>query len=111
MKNKAFIFDPITREFVGVALLDKDPLGGGWLIPANAVQAWTATITLQRAQVNSTEIQSGAISVGATSGGSAGPGAAWSASVVTIGPGVNSTARTAAESRPRNVAMHYIIKY
>lgn len=78
---------------------------------SDAVQAWTATMTLQRAQVNSTEIYSGAISVGATSGSSTGPGGAWSASVMTIGPGVNSTARTAAESRPRNVAMHYIIKY
>ena len=38
MSNKAYVYDPITREFVGVALLDKDPLGGGWLIPANAVQ-------------------------------------------------------------------------
>ena len=78
---------------------------------SDAVQAWTATMTLQRAQVNSTEIYSGAISVGATSGSTTGPGGAWSASVMTIGPGVNSTARTAAESRPRNVAMHYIIKY
>lgn len=34
----AYLYDPITREFVGVILLDKDPLGGGWLIPANAVQ-------------------------------------------------------------------------
>lgn len=78
---------------------------------SDAVQAWTATMTLVRGQVNSTEIYSGAISVGATGGSTTGPGGAWSASVITIGPGVNSTARTAAESRPRNVAMHYIIKY
>ena len=78
---------------------------------SDAVQAWTATVTLQRGQVNSTEIYSGAISMGATSGSTTGPGGAWAASVMTIGPGVNSTARTAAESRPRNVAMHYIIKY
>ena len=78
---------------------------------SDAVQAWTATMTLVRGQVNNAESISGAISIGATSGSSAGPGAAWSASVMTIGPGVNSTARTAAESRPRNVAMHYIIKY
>ena len=68
-------------------------------------------MTLQRAQVNSTEAIGGAISMGATGGGSAGPGTTWATGVMTIGPGVNSTARTAAESRPRNVAMHYIIKY
>ena len=78
---------------------------------SDAVQAWTATMTLQRAQVNSTEATGGAISMGATGGGSAGPGTTWATGVMTIGPGVNSTARTAAESRPRNVAMHYIIKY
>lgn len=78
---------------------------------SDAVQAWTATMTLQRAQVNSTEAIGGAISMGATGGGSAGPGTTWATGVMTIGPGVNSTARTAAESRPRNVAMHYIIKY
>ena len=35
---KAYIYDPITREFVGVTLLDRDPMGDGWLVPANAVQ-------------------------------------------------------------------------
>ena len=38
MSNKAYVYDPITREFVGVARLDRDPLSGGWLMPANAVQ-------------------------------------------------------------------------
>lgn len=36
MSNKAYVYDPITREFVGVARLDRDPLGGGFLLPANA---------------------------------------------------------------------------
>ena len=36
--NKAYVYDPVTREFVGVARLDHDPLSGGWLMPANAVQ-------------------------------------------------------------------------
>ena len=36
MSNKAYVYDPITREFVGVARLDRDPLGGGFLVPANA---------------------------------------------------------------------------
>ena len=36
-QNKAYVFDPITREFVGITLLDRDPLGGGFLLPANAV--------------------------------------------------------------------------
>lgn len=39
MSNKAYVYDPITREFVGVARLDRDPLGGGFLLPANAVTA------------------------------------------------------------------------
>ena len=30
MSNKAYVYDPITREFVGVARLDRDPLGGGF---------------------------------------------------------------------------------
>ena len=36
-QNKAYFYDPITREFVGITLLDRDPLGGGFLLPANAV--------------------------------------------------------------------------
>ena len=36
MSNKAYVYDPITREFVGVTRLDRDPLGGGFLLPANA---------------------------------------------------------------------------
>ena len=36
MSNKAYVYGPITREFVGVARLDRDPLGGGFLLPANA---------------------------------------------------------------------------
>lgn len=35
-KNKAYVYDPITHEFVGVTLLDRDPLGGGFLLPANS---------------------------------------------------------------------------
>ena len=38
-RNKAYFYDPITREFVGIVLLDRDPLGGGFLLPANAVTA------------------------------------------------------------------------
>ena len=38
-QNKAYFYDPITREFVGIVLLDRDPLGGGFLLPANAVTA------------------------------------------------------------------------
>ena len=34
--NKAYVYDPVTREFVGVTRLDRDPLGGGFLLPANA---------------------------------------------------------------------------
>lgn len=37
--NKAYVYDPVTREFVGVARLDRDPLGGGFLLPANATYA------------------------------------------------------------------------
>ena len=36
MSNKAYVYDPITHEFVGIARLDRDPLGGGFLLPANA---------------------------------------------------------------------------
>ena len=36
-QNKGYFYDPITREFVGITLLDRDPLGGGFLLPANAV--------------------------------------------------------------------------
>lgn len=82
---------------------------------SDAVQEWTATMTLQRAQIYGTEVIGGAISIGASGVGcvvgSAASGATWGTGVMTIGPGVNSTARTAAESRPRNVAMHYIIKF
>ena len=35
-QNKAYFYDPVTREFVGIVLLDRDPLGGGFLLPANA---------------------------------------------------------------------------
>ena len=38
-QNKAYFYDPVTREFVGIVLLDRDPLGGGFLLPANAVTA------------------------------------------------------------------------
>ena len=37
--NKAYVYDPVTREFVGVTRLDRDPLGGGFLLPANATYA------------------------------------------------------------------------
>ena len=36
-QNKAYFYDPITREFVGITLLDRDPMGDGFLLPANAV--------------------------------------------------------------------------
>lgn len=36
-QNKAYFYDPVTREFVGIVLLDRDPLGDGFLLPANAV--------------------------------------------------------------------------
>ena len=38
-QNKADFYAPVTREFVGIVLLDRDPLGGGFLLPANAVTA------------------------------------------------------------------------
>lgn len=38
-QNKAYVYDPITHEFVGIILLDRDPLGGGFLLPANATYA------------------------------------------------------------------------
>lgn len=37
MKNKAYVFDPVTREFVGVVLLEKDQLGGGFIEMPNTV--------------------------------------------------------------------------
>lgn len=36
-RNKAYFYDPITREFEGIVLLDRDPMGDGFLVPANAV--------------------------------------------------------------------------
>ena len=36
-QNKAYFYDPVTREFVGIVLLDRDPLADGFLLPANAV--------------------------------------------------------------------------
>ena len=38
-QNKAYFYDPVTREFVGIVLLDRDPLADGFLLPANAVTA------------------------------------------------------------------------
>ena len=38
MSNKAYVYDPITREFVGVARLDRDPLGGWYLGASQSIQ-------------------------------------------------------------------------
>ena len=35
-KNKGYFYDPITGEFIGLTLLDRDPLSNGFLLPANA---------------------------------------------------------------------------
>ena len=77
----------------------------------DAVQNWEAVFTYQRAQVNNTEKISGAIRLESEQGtGTAQQGGSWATSHAHIGPSVNNAARTAPETRPRNVALLACIK-
>lgn len=78
----------------------------------DAVQNWEAVFTYQRAQVNGVEKISGAIRLESEqSKGAAQQGGNWATSHAHIGPGVNGVARTAHETRPRNIALLACIKY
>ena len=77
----------------------------------DAVQNWEAVFTYQRAQVKNTEKISGAIRLESEQGtGTAQQGGSWATSHAHIGPSVNNAARTAPETRPRNVALLACIK-
>lgn len=77
----------------------------------DAVQNWEAVFTYQRAQVNGAEKISGAIRLESEqSKGTAQQGGNWATSHAHIGPGVNGVARTAHETRPRNIALLACIK-
>ena len=78
----------------------------------DAMQAWTSEITYQRAEVDGSETTAGATEFVRTGQGSATPtGLGWAVAHVRMGPGVKNVARTAAETRPRNVALLPCIKY
>ena len=89
--------------------IDAGRLLGTW--QADAVQSWEAVFTYQRAQVSGRERLEGAIAIEGNEVGSDNPAASgWSVSHGRIGPGVNGAARTAAETRVRNVALLPVIK-
>lgn len=80
---------------------------------ADAIQAWTAKMTVQRAQINNVETVSGGVRIAEQSASGIGVptgGQTWAVGVFETGPGINGTARTAAETRPRNVALLACIK-
>lgn len=77
----------------------------------DAMQAWTSEITYQRAQINGSETIAGATAIVRSGTGSATTGNGWTVAHVRMGPGVNNVARTAAETRPKNVALLPCIKY
>lgn len=79
----------------------------------DAIQHWVATFTYQRAQVNGIENVSGGIVFNRTSAAGVGTPSntgAWSVGEVTISPSANNVARTAPETRPRNIALLACIK-
>ncbi|QEY24939.1 tail fiber protein [Neisseria animalis] len=79
-------------------------------VQTDAMQQWFAELTLQRAQVNREEIVNGAVQFLSSDKSNAIPGGGWAVSRTIIGPAVNNSARTAAETRPRNIALLPIIK-
>ena len=79
----------------------------------DAIQHWVATFTYQRAQVDGVENVSGGIVFNRTSAAGVGTPSntgAWSVGEVTISPSANNVARTAPETRPRNIALLACIK-
>ena len=77
----------------------------------DAIQNWEAVFTYQRAQVNGAEKISGAMRLEPEQDeGTAQQGGNWATSHAHIGPSVNNAARTAPETRPRNVALLACIK-
>ena len=77
----------------------------------DAIQNWEAVFTYQRAQVNGVEKISGAMRLEPEQDkGTAQQGGNWATSHAHIGPSVNNAARTAPETRPRNIALLACIK-
>ena len=78
---------------------------------SDAVQKWEAVFTYQRAQVHGVEKREGAFMLESEHDrGTALEGSSWATSHAHIGPAVNNAARTASETRPRNVALLACIK-
>ena len=77
----------------------------------DAVQNWEAVFTYQRAQVHGVEKREGAFMLESEHDfGDALRGDHWATSHAHIGPAVNNAARTASETRPRNIALLACIK-
>ena len=77
----------------------------------DAVQNWEAVFTYQRAQVHGVEKREGAFMLESEHDfGDAIRGNHWATSHAHIGPAVNNAARTASETRPRNIALLACIK-
>ena len=77
----------------------------------DAIQNWEAVFTYQRAQVHGVEKLSGGVWLDRDQdNGTSQQGGNWAASHAHIGPGVNGVARTAHETRPRNIALLACIK-
>ena len=77
----------------------------------DAVQNWEAVFTYQRAQVHGVEKREGAFMLESEHDrGTALEGSSWATSHAHIGPSVNNAARTAPETRPRNIALLACIK-
>lgn len=78
---------------------------------SDAVQKWEAVFTYQRAQVHGVEKREGAFMLESEHDfGDALRGDHWATSHAHIGPAVNNAARTASETRPRNIALLACIK-
>ena len=78
---------------------------------SDAVQKWEAVFTYQRAQVHGVEKREGAFMLESEHDrGTALEGSSWATSHAHIGPSVNNAARTAPETRPRNIALLACIK-
>ena len=79
---------------------------------ADAIQHWFAELTIQRAQVEGVERTNGAVEFlnGAEYGFNPTNQGGWAVSTARLGPAVKNSARTAAETRPRNIALMACIK-
>ena len=78
---------------------------------ADAIQRWFAEFTFQRAQVNGVETTHGGIEFLTNGVGTDQPSTVgWAVSHARIGPAVKNSARTATETRPRNIALLACIK-